>query len=169
MQEKLSRVLFTVAEDVLGKLAFVFCFPDDERAPIDRASSVGIQVSFSGPFSGHIDIFITRDALPEIAGNMLGVEMEETSETEQMDALKEIGNVICGNLLPEIAGPDAVFNVGSPETIDISAHPSLEAAPPLAMMKLSLEDGESDIMLYIAGGLPDLVSGHLSQGGDDSF
>jgi len=167
MNGKLSRILFTVTEDVLGKLAFAFCFPEDERAPIDRASAAGVRVHFEGPFNGSIIILITREALPDIAANMLGVESDETSFTDQLDALKEIGNVVCGNLLPEITGKEALFNVCAPEIIEAEALEAIESEKATGLMKLSLEEGSCDVMLFIEGPMPEMVSGHI--GGDDDF
>jgi CheY-specific phosphatase CheX len=45
---------------------------------------------------------------------MLGAESEEISPDQQKDALKEATNVVCGNFLPEIAGPEAVFHIDAP-------------------------------------------------------
>ncbi|MDM8539151.1 hypothetical protein QUF70_20550, partial [Desulfobacterales bacterium HSG17] len=84
-------------------------------------------------------------------GNMLGIEEDETSTSEQQyDALKELLNVICGNLLPEIAGKEAIFKVGMPQ-IYLNQAPSFYGLTSISSAKLAIEDGECDIHLYIEG------------------
>ncbi len=78
-------------------------------------SAVAASVSFAGPFSGNLIMVVSGQILPELTGNMLGVDDNaETTLEQRHDALKELINVICGNLLPTIAGKHSIFNVNAP-------------------------------------------------------
>lgn len=154
MHRKIKKRLYRVTEDVLEKLAFMFSYPEDDREAIDRSSAIAVQVSFDGPFSGKLLTLITASLLPELAANMLGVENEDTTRDQQFDALKELQNIICGNLLPAIAGKQATFNVSTPEIL-LSSTAEATAAQEICMAKLSLEEGECDLYFYMDGGIPD--------------
>ncbi|QTA81680.1 Chemotaxis phosphatase CheX-like domain-containing protein [Desulfonema limicola] len=160
MKQVIKKILYQVTEDVLGKLAFMFTFPEDERELIENDSVLTASVSFEGMYKGALVMTISDHVLPELTGNMLGIEEDETSTSEQQhDALKELINVICGNLLPEIAGKEAIFKVGMPQIFFNQQAPSFSDLTPVSSAKLAIEDGECDIHLYIQGELsPDIIS-----------
>ena len=156
MNEEIKETLYNVAEDVLEKLAFIFSFPEDERENMDYGVAIGARVSFAGPFTGTLVMAVSAEALPELAGNMLGLEDdEETTLEQQQDALKELINVVCGNLLPAISGKQSVFNVNPPEIID-QGDPVIttDGPQPIAVAKMDLEDGQCDLLLFVDGQLP---------------
>jgi len=60
-------------------------------------------VDFTGRFTGGMELALSASVLAELAANMLGAEEGTTlSADEQRDALRELANVVCGNLLPAI-------------------------------------------------------------------
>lgn len=115
-----SEALAQVAAQTLEQLAFIFSFADDSAAADGCGDdAIGAQVTFTGPLSGEILMFISRAALPELASNMLGLEEGDTPpDDQQKDALGEVLNVVCGNLLPRIGGREAVFDLQPPAIID---------------------------------------------------
>lgn len=149
---KAKETVYQVAEDVFEKLAFLFSFREEEREPMDYASAVVASVTFTGQFEGRLAMAVSEDVLPELAANMLGVE-EETSREEQQDALKELINVVCGNLLPELAGRKKLFNVNAPQILSPEQSAALADDAPAAAAKLSLEEGQCDLMLYLDEGV----------------
>lgn len=148
--DRLNEILYRVAESVLERLAFIFSFPAMERDEISLESAAASSVSFSGPFAGSIVLAVTDRALPEIAENMLGLpEGEGLSVEQQHDALKELVNVICGNLLPEIAGKQAVFDFDMPCILS-GKIPAEEKTGEkrTSVAKLDLERGRCDVILF---------------------
>jgi CheY-specific phosphatase CheX len=158
MTESIKDTLYRITEGVLEQLAFILSFPEEELSAIDPSTAVSATVNFSGPFSGRLVVLISESDLPELAGNMLGTD-EETTTAERHDALKELINVVCGNLLPEIAGKKAVFNVAAPEVLT-HPHQFDDESSPAAVAKLSLEEGQCDLYLFIdEGSLPEREAG----------
>ncbi len=152
MKEQTERLLYEVAEDVLGKLTFVFSFPDDDRPPLDPDAAVSASVSFDGPFSGTLFLTVTAPMLPELTGNMLGVEEGETTVEQQEDALKELINVICGNFLPRFAGKQAIFHVAPPRIAGGDEPADAETAASAGYrVQLSLDEGACDLHLTVRG------------------
>lgn len=113
-----DRILFEIGESVLQKLAFLFAYPAENVSASPVQEMIAAEVTFSGPYSGKVRIAITPDVLPEMAANMLGIEEDDTIQTTQHDALKELANVLCGNLLPRIFGKHVVFSVGLPQILE---------------------------------------------------
>lgn len=152
-KEQIKDTLYHVAEDVLEKLAFIFSFPEDERDQMDYATTVSARVSFAGPFTGTLIMAVAAEALPELAGNMLGLDDDEETTTEQQhDALKELINVVCGNLLPAISGKQSVFNVNTPEIVPSGESAITDDSPqPVSVAKMDLDEGQCDLILFIDG------------------
>lgn len=116
-----NDVISKVAEKTLGELAFMLIMPQDKDENNDQIVwGYGSSVEFTGPFSGRLFISITSDMMEPLATNMLGLELgEEPPEGVKVeDALRELLNVICGNLLPVMASNEVVFNIAGPEMLD---------------------------------------------------
>lgn len=115
MNSMLNHKLVEVTADTLERLAYIFTFPAEEAPVIDDRNQEVVRVDFSGPFGGGIELSLPSSALGELAVNMLGAEDgEELSLEQQRDALKELINVVCGNLLPVLAGHAEEFNLRPP-------------------------------------------------------
>jgi hypothetical protein len=102
-----------------------------------------VSVEFEGPFSGKLLVKLCGGLLPLIAANMLGEE-DVPSKSLQYDALGEIANVICGNMLPGIAGSKDIFRVRAPkmdESVDL---------PPVAEVQVGLGLGRADLLLFVS-------------------
>jgi len=151
MRTALNSILQRITEETLENLAFVFSFPgDDDDGMENHAGATIVSVLFSGPFSGGIEMHLTPEALPEIAANMLGLEEEETTKDDEHGAACEALNVICGNLLPAIAGKEAVFDIDSPEIISMENKKDPERADAQAL--LILDSGPCLLLLWLSDG-----------------
>jgi len=155
MSEQLKEILSRVAGETLEQLAFMFSLPEDERSCMIPDSAVAATIPFSGSFSGKLVMIVSTLFLPELAANMLGVDEEEIVLNQQHDALKETINIICGNLLPAIAGNEVVFNIDAPVIIteveaikDVIKDNDNKLA---TMVKLNIEESECDLFLFIDG------------------
>lgn len=118
MTPDISEALGRLAEEIFEQLAFLFPEPCD-TAPNDYTRDVlAVSVNFHGPFSGQLIGVIGTAVLPELVSNMLGLdESEQPTEQHGRDAFKELLNVLCGNLLPEVAGEKPVFDLDAPEEL----------------------------------------------------
>ncbi len=163
MKEQINNIISKVAVDTLEKLAFIFSFPEDERDNCDFSSVTAATISFTGPFTGNFVITISKQALPELASNMLGIDDEDdVTPGQQYDALKETINILCGNILPAVFGKQSIFNIGSPEIIDEAeaikkAVKNDDEAMAESILRLALDDGECDLFLFVDGEIPEEV------------
>lgn len=148
MNEPLDALVKEVARETFEQLAFVLP-PQDDNAPVPEADA-RVCVTFCGPFSGSLVIALSSSLLPLMAANMLGMEESETAPADREDAFREVANVVCGNLLPRIAGTKPIFGIGSPRRLPPWNAP--QDAPPgvtVATVPLLLENGRAILQLNV--------------------
>ena len=153
MDVDLGSELERVAAESFAALSFML--PVDE--PGDGAQpalgeAVMVAVAFHGPQTGLLTLAVSAEMLPVLAGNMTGEEAPPAAE-QQHDALREMLNVICGNILPVLGGVEAVFDVGAPficPRVVTSAD-----VKPVATARLNLDSGRVELAFYTAAsGIP---------------
>jgi len=153
MDNTLDETLFDIAAEVFEDLAFVLAMPEEEGfehedCPDDDMLLASIE--FTGPFGGTLFLKVANELLPMLAANMLGLEDDETpSPEEEQDAFKELLNVICGNLLPKIAGDEVVFHVGGAKTVEDNRMPETCGDQKLVgTARFDLELGNAQLALF---------------------
>jgi len=144
--QSLSRATTATFEEL------ALLFPEHELSPEQAAAplDVAVSVEFRGPLRGRLVLRASSVILPSIAANMLG-EGASREPPLQRDALGEIANVICGNLLPAIAGGEAVFHLSAPYVHEGVDDVSREADAPTASLMFGVEDGRAEAVLYVFG------------------
>lgn len=152
-----DKVIFRVAEETFGELAFMLVVPpefgDGDDAP--QGWTHVAMVDFTGPFDGQLFVAISGQMLSPLAANMLGLEMGEDPPegVDPIDALKELLNVICGNLLPAMAGEEVVFHIGAPLILDKAELPdSLPGRDFAGSAELDLDAGRAAVVLFVNEG-----------------
>jgi CheY-specific phosphatase CheX len=141
-----SQCLNTVTGNTLESLALMLLVPEDE-APRSSGATVRAGVSFTGPFEGALELAISSDLLAELSENMLGLG-EPIDPDLQKDALKEFANVICGNILPEIAGAQEIFLVNAPMLLSGQEGMSQDAWEVAGKTTLFTEEGTLAVTMY---------------------
>jgi len=116
---KLTKALLEkVSARVLADTAFLMPEPlVTDPPPASRWSAIGVRILFSGPVRGYVEVWTPRAIARRLAANMLGRDISDPDvEENELDALMETVNIICGNLLLEVAGRDPIFHLGTPRT-----------------------------------------------------
>ena len=154
MPERLNEILYRVAEEILESLAFLFPVLDEERKKISNVFVWGASISFVGSFSGRLVILASETILPDLVKNMLGLDAgEEVSLAQQHDALMELLSIVCGNLLPAVAGGKAMYNLNVPTILSPEEyHALMKGQAPVSHVTLELENGQTDFILFIEEG-----------------
>ena len=154
MNKQLDEILWNVTEETFEALAFLLPMPEPNE-PFENCPAAAVSVRFHGPFDGKVIVTLPEAALGELACNMLGLDDDAVIPVDtQQDALKELANVVCGNLLPEIAGTTPVFNVDGPKLIDASAPESGEGLSPAAETRFFLDSGPASVELLTKEPIP---------------
>lgn len=137
--------LAEVATRTFEELCFFFAMPlltDEQR---EAETDAAMSVRFRGPLSGRLVVRLAGGMLPMLASNMLGDA--DGNSAMQRDALGEVANVVCGNLLPLIGGSADVYAIEAATPV-VALERS--AQTPVATVQLGLEDaGRADVFLFL--------------------
>jgi hypothetical protein len=155
MTTTLDESLYQAAVETLEQLSYLLAMPPgDGGDPRDPAAAVA-SVEFHGPLSGRLELVASQPLLEALAANMLG-EDEGLCDLQRLDALMEAANVVCGNLLPQIGGREAVFHMVAPQVRD----PQDGAVPaPEGRAVVDLDEGWAEVRLYLTGQSRDGAAG----------
>lgn len=108
--------LTRIFSDVLEQFAFMFADPPESESPALGEDLIVASMTFRGPFQGALTLAAPRSMGPVLAANVLGLDPDdELVSRAPFDALKELLNVTCGNVLTAIAGEEPVFDLTVPE------------------------------------------------------
>jgi hypothetical protein len=126
-----------------------FLFPEAEvgAEQLQTSLEASVRVRFHGPVAGGLVLRLYGNLLASLASNMLGEE-GPLPVAKQYDALGEIANVICGNLLPKIMDPQDIFQLGVPEILAPAASAAQDGEILVASGQLGLEDGRVELQLF---------------------
>jgi CheY-specific phosphatase CheX len=141
MDRDLSNPLARAAIQTFEDLCFLCAETwsgDDDFPALEAAASV----DFTGPLAGRVELHCTHTALVVLTDNMLGISGSDGAL--QRDAIGELANVICGNLLPSLAGPAAVYRLSPPVPVALALSPGLGARA-----QLQLESSAAEVRLYV--------------------
>jgi len=116
-------------ERVLENLAFMFTEVAEEAPPPPQGPLVVARMTFSGPQHGRLELMVPHAMCPDIAANVLGLDPgDELVQAKPYDAVKELLNVTCGQLLTAVLGEEPVFNLSIPEVDNADEDPWRAAA-----------------------------------------
>lgn len=152
--EASPEMLAEVAQEIFENLVYISPQPPDEESEPSLVQ-VRASVRFQGPFSGTVSLGVSEGLLPELALNMLGVDkVSGDSGKKGRDALGEVTNVLCGNLLARLAGPEPVFDLGVPQVESVpaaEAEAELPQAPGQTAVRLEMEGGRLEVCFKLDG------------------
>lgn len=138
MAREAGAVLEAAALAAFEQMGFLLADPEVE--PVD-GELMGMRVRFRGPTGGAVVVRGDDTLLEALASGMLGA-METPSRELQLDALGEIANVICGNVVPEAEDPASVFRLDAPEPVSVPSGGALRGS-----VRLGLEGGVAQVDL----------------------
>ena len=151
MGNKMEEELEKAGILTFQQLCFMFQAPELKDQMKDKRVEAAVSVKFRGSICGKLVVKAYEGLLPSIAANMLGEE-GASSKRQQVDALGEMANVICGNLLPGIAGSEEVFHIHAPELEWGEEMLENDTGQPPVEVQLVLDEGRADLLLYLEGG-----------------
>jgi len=154
MCNQLDKTLYWVAEEVFASLAFMLPIsPEEPDVQYGEAhlEISAVSIEFTGPSNGTLVVTVGGGVLEELAANMLGVDENcpQPDDDQQRDALGELANVLCGNLLTAMWGEDATCTIKPPHLLEHDM--VVEAARrgrPSATVGLNLTHGHAQVSLF---------------------
>jgi CheY-specific phosphatase CheX len=145
METKTSDLFRNVVEGVLERFAFILAEADSEGAPGAEWGKRGgeylhVSIAFTGLSEGVVNLTAPDGLCRQLAANVLGGEPDEMTGEQAGDALKELANVICGELIERLFGTDSVFQLTIPNLIRVDEGKWRELMADPAVLRLVVED-----------------------------
>ena len=164
-RQTFNRVLAHCTEVAFGEMGFMLTVPEEElsNSPQVLPWKYGCYVNYTGPFNGQLFVLTSANIIEPLTMNMIGIMPPEKlpDGIEMTDSLKEMTNVICGNMLPLMGGDKAVFNIGAPELQNTPLVPeSIDGLVCQAKITLPVEEGFVSVAFFVSedADLPDDVT-----------
>jgi len=119
LSDEMREKAVGVISRILSESAFVFCDPLDEenRPDIGAWEAEGVSLDFGGNAHGTVWMYAGKGFLRSTAANMLGIDESCYTPEKGVDALKEILNIIVGNLLTTVYGTEPIFDLSIPQAL----------------------------------------------------
>ncbi|MBI4719466.1 MAG: chemotaxis protein CheX [Planctomycetes bacterium] len=108
-------MLTRIFSEVLANLAFLFPEPASEPAGAE-GPWLESTIAYEGTHRGMLKLVCTDAFAALLAENLLGAPSGDTPLRGRMeDAIKELMNIVCGQLMTAAFGAQEMFNLGIPE------------------------------------------------------
>lgn len=123
LKSEVNDTTLQVVGRVLEETAYLFTdeIEDSEIPSTESWDAEGVKLFFTehnGTRCGAVHLWVTKGFASLAASNMLGIDEDDAQASEKgMDALREILNVILGNLLTEVYGEEPVFDINLPTNL----------------------------------------------------
>lgn len=108
MFEDIRNIAVSVTSHIFETMFFTFLEPQSgergEEQSDSKSSAVFLrsEIGFEGKYSGKLQLSVPIELAKTMASNFIGLEEEETSESQASDMVNELCNMICGNLCSQI-------------------------------------------------------------------
>jgi hypothetical protein len=129
----------TVFSDVLANVAFLFG-EEDQPGPAAEGAWLETSISYRGPCQGRLRFRCPRAFAKLLATNLLGIDPEDNdAESKSEDAVKELMNILCGQMITAMHGTGEVFDLSIPVTRELDSEPDLAGGDDPGTSTLSVE------------------------------
>lgn len=151
MKTQIEKFLIESTVKTLEDLCFMYQEPElkdaQENLPLEAAAEVKYR---SDDFTGKLLIETRGGLFSAIAANILSIDNPSTKQKK--DALGEIANIICGNVVPSLDEGGKEYRIAPPKSLNKDDLLKEEwREEPVAAITLNFNDGRADIKLFVDG------------------
>ena len=151
MKTQIKKVLIESTIRTFEDLCFMYQEPElkdaQENLPLEAAAEVKYR---NDDFTGRLLIESRGGLFSAIATNMLS--NDNPSDQQKKDALGEIANIICGNIVPSLGGGRREYKIEPPRSLNKEDLLKEEwQEEPVAEITLNFNNGRADIKLFVDG------------------
>ena len=110
-----------VLQEVLENAAMLFVEPPCDKSPTPNYDwqPVGCRIDYHGPQNGELSLWLDKPLAVSCAANMLGIEEKDPkAETKSYDAIKELLNMVAGNLFTHEENAKSSYEFGLPQMVE---------------------------------------------------
>ena len=149
MKTKIEKALLEASINTFEDVCFMYTAPELKDTQKNLTLEAASEVKFRGDFTGRLVIETRGGLFSAIAANILSSEIP--SSQKKKDALGEIANIICGNILPYLSHSRQGYKIESPTSLKKDEIKKEMKEKPMAEITLNFNEGRADIKFYVDG------------------
>jgi CheY-specific phosphatase CheX len=116
--ETIAEALGTSAQTVLETMFFVVPEGDAESSYLFETPLLRAGLAFRGEWRGTLELSTPLSSAKTLASSFAGVsDLEQVTEAEAGEVIRELANMVCGSTLSRLAG-NKIFDMDSPKMLD---------------------------------------------------
>ncbi|MCK7467402.1 MAG: chemotaxis protein CheX [Desulfosudis oleivorans] len=116
MKKQIENVLTVSTIKTFEDICFIYQVPELKDDQKNLTLEAAAEVKYKGNFTGKLVIETRGGLFSAIAANMLSNDVP--SIQQKKDALGEIANIICGNVVPSLGRSDPEYKIESPRFLN---------------------------------------------------
>ncbi|HNQ65854.1 MAG TPA: chemotaxis protein CheX [Smithella sp.] len=148
MKTKIEKILEEATIKTFEDICFMYLEPELKDSQAALEPDAAAEVEFHGAYNGRLVIASRGGLFSAIASNILS--SDHPSLQEKKDALGEIANIICGNIVPSLGRRKAGgYKIQSPRHLGRDELLKEEKSKPSAVVILNFNQGRADIKLFV--------------------
>jgi CheY-specific phosphatase CheX len=152
MKNRIEKKLGETAVRTFEDTCFMYSVPELKEVQSNLPMEAAAEVKYRGNFTGRVVLEARGGLFKSIAVNMLG--NDHPTETQMRDALGEIANIICGNVIPALGESPDSYRIENPRYLTGAECRSVLLGEPLVTLVLNLNLGRADVKFYVDGYFP---------------
>jgi len=146
IEKALEEATVKTFEDVF------FMYPSPELKDIQKnlKPEAAAAVKYRGNYTGKLLVETRGALLSAIATNILSNDLSDSRQKD--DALGELANIICGNIVPYLGRGGKGYKIESPKSLNRKQLlEEKKQGKPVAKLTLNFDQGRADIKFYVDG------------------
>lgn len=148
MKKQIENVLKESTIKTFEDICFIYQVPELKDDQKNLALEAAAEVKYRGNFTGKLVIETRGGLFSAIAANMLSNDVPDAQQKK--DALGEVANIICGNVVPSLGRSEPEYKIESPRSLNKDDLLKGEKqGKPLAEITLNFNQGRADIKLFV--------------------
>jgi CheY-specific phosphatase CheX len=111
---RVEHCLRESVEEVLETMFFLTVEQEVEWAEVCEKEHLFAEMDFQGAAEGRLELAVSADLAPMLAGGFFGKDESELSEAEVRGVVCELANMLCGSVLSRLES-GSLFALGAPQ------------------------------------------------------
>jgi CheY-specific phosphatase CheX len=150
MKTRIEKALEEATVSTFEYICFMYPAPELKDIQKNLKLEAAAEVKYKGNYTGKLLIETRGDLLSAIAGNILSNDFPNPQQKN--DALGELANIICGNIVPYLGRGGQGYKIESPHSLNKKElSEKKKQGKPLAKVTLNFNQGRADIKFYVDG------------------
>lgn len=150
IRAKIERTLYESSVSTFEDTCFMYLAPEMEEEQKELPLEAASEARYRGDWTGKLLIETRGGMLEAIASNILS--LDEPSLQQKKDALGEIANIICGNVVISLGRHGRVSKIESPKFLsEEELQTEEDIGSCVAGITLNFFEGRADIKFYVDG------------------